>query len=350
MANMKKLIGAAVGGLAALVIGLSSTYVLNEKQQAVVTFQGKPVRVYVGSFEAGKPDEERIEQVREWANQNGYGDILVESTEGVGGTGLHFKIPFFENVVKLSDQLVEYDSDPETLQTKDKKQLTIDNFSKLYIDNPLSYYLRVGDNMNYGIRRIDDIVYSVIREKIGKQDFNETIRTTNRQVMALDGPITNLKPIEYGREAILDDIITQAHDSVSQFGMNIVDIRFISVDLPEANKVAVYDRMIAERNRIAALYTAQGQSESLKITSDADSEAASIRAEALEEAGNILGDGESQAAQIYTNSSKQDPEFFRFWRTLKAYPIVYGPEANNTLWLTTDSEFNQYLLGPGQQE
>lgn len=345
MAKMKKIIGGAAGGLAALVIGLSSVYGINETQQAVVTFQGKPMRVYVGSFEAGKCDPERIEIVRNWADQNGYEYATVECTEGILGTGLHFKIPFVESVVKFPDQLVEYDSDPEFLQTKDKKQLIIDNFTKFYIENPLSYYLKVGNNLNYGIKKIDDIVYSVIRDNIGKQDFNESIRTTNRQVMALDGPVTSLDTIEYGREQILDDIITQAHDAVSQLGMNLVDVRFISVELPESNEVAVYDRMIAERNRIAQLYSAEGQSESLKITSDAESEATKIKADALQQAGSIVGEGESEAAKIYTSASKLNPDFFSFWRTLKAYRSAYDEPGTTKLYMTTDSEFNQDLFG-----
>jgi membrane protease subunit HflC len=351
--KMKKITKAIIGGvsgLAALIIGLSSTYVLNEKQQAVVEFQGRPVRTYVGSFEAGRPDEERIQRVRDWADDNGYGYVEVEDTEGMAGTGLHFKIPFFEKVVKFPDQIVEHDADPETLQTNDKKQLTVDNFTKFYIDNPLCYHLRVGNKVDYGIRKIDDIVYSAIRDNLGRHDFIENIRTTNRQVMALDGPITNLETVDYGREHILDDIIRQVDDSASQLGMNIVDIRFINVDLPDANKEAVYDRMIAERNRIADLYTAQGQAESLKITANADSEAAQTRADALEQAGQIIGAGESEAARIYTTASSQDPEFFSFWRTMKAYESAYGVPGNNQLYLTTDSEFNQFLFGPEPQE
>jgi modulator of FtsH protease HflC len=336
-------IGGAVAGAAALIVGLSSIYTLNETQQAVVTAQGKPVRVYVGSFEAGKCDPERVNLVRGWADQHGYKDISVECSQGIGGTGLHTKIPFWENVVKLPDQLVEYNSQPETVQTKDKRQLIVDNYSKFYIENPLSYYLKVGGDLNSGIRKLDDIVYSIIRDNIAKQDFNENIRTTDRQVMALDGPVT-LDKIEYGREETLKDIIQQSHEAVGNLGMSLVDVRFIKVELPEQNELAVYDRMINERNRIAALYKAEGESENVNIRSNADMVAAQTKANAQQQAGDLLGQGESEAAKIYTSASEKDSGFFSFWRTLKAYDSAYGTPGNTKVILTTDSDFNQELF------
>lgn len=338
----KGIIGRAVAGTAALIVGLSSIYTIGETQQAVVIAQGKPVRVYVGSFEAGKCDPERIEITKEWADQNGK-DVSVECSKGVGGTGLHFKIPFWENVVKLPDQLVEYNSQPETVQTKDKRQLIVDNYSKFYIENPLSYYLNAGSDLNSGIRKLDDIVYSIIRDNIAKQDFNENIRTTDRQVMALDGPVT-LDKIEYGREETLKDIIQQSHEAVGKLGMSLVDVRFIKVELPEQNELAVYNRMINERTRIASLYKAEGESEYMKIKSNADKTAAQTRANAQEQAGDLLGQGESEAAKIYTSASEKDSGFFSFWRTLKAYDSAYGTPGNTKVILTTDSDFNQELF------
>jgi modulator of FtsH protease HflC len=287
--------------------------------------------------------QKRVELVRTWADQHGYSDVSVECSLGAGGTGLHFKIPFWENVVKLPDQLVEYNSDPETVQTKDKRQLIVDNYTKFYIENPLSYYLNVGNSLTAGVRKLDDIVYSIIRDNIAKQDFNENIRTTDRQVMALDGPVT-LDPVEYGREKILGDIITQSYNSVEPLAMKLVDVRFIGVELPDQNEHAVFDRMISERKRIAALYTAQGSSESTQIKANADKTAAQTRAHAQQQAGDTLGQGESEAARIYTSASSQAPEFFTFWRTLKAYVTAYSTPGNTKVILSTDSDFNKELF------
>ena len=351
------IVGSVIGGFLGLTALFSSVYTINEKQQAVVTAQGNPVAVYVGSLEAGKCDPNRIQLVKNWADQNGYGNVDVECYKGFLNSGLHFKIPFWENVVKLPDQIVEYNSSPETVQTKDKRQLIVDNYTKFYIENPLSFYLKVGDNVNYGIRKLDDIVYSIVRDNVAEQNFNENIRTTDRQVMALDGP-ENLGNVEYGREKILSDIIGQSHDAVQNLGMSLVDVRFISVELPQQNEQAVFDRMISERNRIAALYKAEGDSQYTAITSNADFQAAQTRADAQQKAGETVGEGESQAAQIYTAASKQDPEFFSFWRTLKAYQQAYCQPVANTdpntpstctgkteLIMTTDSAFNQDLFG-----
>jgi len=339
--NAGKIIGSVIGGLAALTMALSA-YTIKETEQAVVTFQGKPVRVYVGSFDAGQPDRGRIDTVEQWMDENGYKGVSVDSTIGFMGTGLHFKIPFLESVVKFPDQILEYNSDPELVLTQDKRQLIVDDYTKFYIDNPLCFYLKAG-SVNGGIRKLDDIIYSVIRDNIGRQNFNENIRTTNRDVMALDGKL-NLVAITYGREKILDDIITQSHDQVENLGMEVIDIRFIGVELPEGNEKAVYDRMISERGRIAAWYTAQGEAESISVKSNADMEAAKIKANAQQQAGQLLGEGESGAAQIYTDASKLDPEFFNFWRTMKAYVTAYAQPGDTVLVITSESDFNQYMF------
>lgn len=334
-----KVAGAIIGG--AFLLGmLTGTYTLSETQQAVVTRLGRPVREYVGSTIPGQPDSERIELAEQWAEANGYPDVEVDSSVGVLGTGLHFKIPFIERVWKVSDQMLEYSSDPEQVQTKDKRQLVVDSYTKFYINNPLSFYLKVG-SVNSGLARLDDIMYSTTRNNISSEDFDENIRTTNRQVMALDGAV-GLDSIETGREVVLENIITDSHYSVQNLGIDIVDTRFISVDLPDQNEKSVYDRMIAERDRIASLYQSQGISESTQIRSAADRDAAQIKANALLEAGQIRGDGESMAASIYTEASRQDPEFFKFWRTMRAYESALQ-SGKSSLLLTTDSEFLRYM-------
>lgn len=345
----KKVIGGICGAVLAL-WGSTCLYTLSETQQAVITSFGRPVRVYVGSFEAGKPDEGRIRNVREWADQNGYGYVKVESTIGLFNTGLHTKLPWpFESVVKVEDKLLDYSDDPESVQTVDKQGLVIDSYAKWYIENPLQFYLSVR-TVQAGSSRIDDAAYSARGRYIGQHSFSENIRTTDRKIMTLDGEV-KLAPVKYGREKILQDIIRDTsygnpgYDivGVGQFGMNIVDIRFNSVELHPNNVPNVCDRMIAERGRIKSLYLAEGDAESLKITSGADRDVAKRIAKQREEVGEILGAGESEAAEIYTAASKLDPEFFKFWRTMKAYERIYGEKSSARFVLETDTEFNRFL-------
>ncbi len=340
MAKLGKILAGIGIGLSLLCGYKMSTFTIKETEQAIVTLQGRPERVYVGSFEAGQPDLERIASVREWADANGYGDVEIYSTDGVLGTGLQFKIPLLENVVKIPDQLLQYNADLETVQTLGNTQLVEDNYAKFYIENPLMYYLKVGD-INGAMDRMDDTIYSALRDNMGKHKYNENIRTTDRTVMSLDGEVS-LSPVTYGRDKILDDIVSQSHAEVEGLGLNLVDVRFIRVELPDMNKPSIYERMISERDRIAALYTAEGNSKYQEITSDADKQAEVIRANALENEGTLLGEAEAEAARIYTEASQKDPEFFRFWRTMKSYGTAF--EGGSTdLILTTDSAFNQYL-------
>ncbi len=334
--TLTSIIGATLVGISTL----AGTYTLSETEQAVVSFQGQVRRVYVGSFDAASPDWQRVNNVQEWAQEKGYNNVKVYSTEGFMGSGLHFKIPFLESVHKVPDRLLEFGANPELAVTSDKRQLEMDFYSRWYVTNPLAFHLKVGNELE-GNARIDDATYSVIRDEVGTVDLHEVIRTTNRDVYTLDG-IVELQEVKKGRDVVQEEIVLESNAQIEDYGMELLDQRFIVLGLPDRNLESVLARMTEERQRISSLYEAQGEAEKITIEADADRQASEILAEAEKKAGVFRGEGEGEAARIYSESYEKNPEFFKFWLATRAYEETFK---DARVIISSDTEFNQFLEG-----
>lgn len=367
MSTLKKI--AMVGGLAlaggGLLFGGGGLYTVPETEQAVVTNWGAPVRVIVGSDEAGQADPERLAEVTEWVREYEEGRGLPEGTIDVEASAdslLRWRFIIGQGVRTFPDTLLEYNADPRDVTTGDKRQITIDTYARWRITNPLLFLNRVQSEQG-AILRLDDLIFSVVRSEIGKYNLHEIIRTNNDPIQTIEGEV-QLDDVTYGRENILNDILEQVNHGArledgtyepgaESYGIEVIDIRIIRAELPQGNEEAVYQRMIAERQRIASLYTAEGQGRSAAIRAETDREAAVIVSEAYMEAEKTRGEGDAESTSIYADAFSQDPEFFLFWRSLQAYVKTFGPDANVRVVLPLDSEFTQYLLDsrgiePGQ--
>ena len=272
--------------IALLFLANLSLFIVDETKQAIVLQFGKPIRV-------------------------------------ITEPGLNFKLPFIQNVVFFEDRLLVYDAAPTEIITKDKKTLIVDNYARWKIIDPLKFLQTVRD-LNGAQARLDDIVYSELRVDLGLFNMSEIVSEK--------------------RESVMKRVTNISNEKANTYGIEIVDVRIKRVDLPPENEKYIFERMRAERERIAKQYRAEGQEESAKIIAETEREKTVILAEAYKTAQTLKGEGDAEAIRIYAESFKQDPDFYKFYRTLEAYKNSF--KEKTTVLLSTDSEFLKYLSKP----
>lgn len=234
--------------------------------------------------------------------------------------GLKWKIPFLEEVTHFDKRLLDYDVPAREVITQDKKTILIDNFAKWKIVDPLQVY-KSFQTQRGALQRLDDIIYSELRVELGRHELHEIV-SANRLL-------------------IMSEVAKRANEKANQYGLEILDVRIKRADLPEQNAKAVFDRMQAERERIAKQYKAEGAEEAQKIRSEAEKDREIILAEAYKTSQEIRGEGEAKAFKIYADAYRQDPKFFEFIRSMEAYRKVFAKDT--TMVLTPDSEFLRFL-------
>jgi membrane protease subunit HflC len=238
--------------------------------------------------------------------------------------GLHFKIPFIQNVVVYDSRFLDYDATAREIITKDKKNLKVDNYARWRIADPLKFYQTVRDEMG-AQSRLDDISYSQVREQLGKYDLIDIVASKRPQIM--------------------QEVTRRTAESARQYGIEVVDVRIKRADLPPANEQAVYSRMQAERRRQAQLYRAEGEEAAREIRSQADKEKAIILAEAYRQAEEARGKGDAEATRIYAEAFGKDAEFYAFTKSLGVYADSF--KEGDVLVLSPEGEFFRYLKAAG---
>ncbi|WP_321328974.1 protease modulator HflC [uncultured Ilyobacter sp.] len=240
----------------------------------------------------------------------------------INTSGLKFKVPFIDNVVYFDKRLLDYDAEPKDLITKDKKNIVIDNYARWRIIDPLLFLQTVQDEKG-AQARLDDIIYSEIRERLGQYTF--------------------LDIIAFKRDEIMETVTRESWEKTKKFGIEIVDVRIKRAELPKENEENVYRRMEAERHQQAKKYRAEGQEKALEITSQAEKERTVILAEAYEKAESIKGEGDAKALKIYADAYNRDPEFYKFTRTLSAYDTILSGSGKTKVIMSTESELWKIL-------
>ena len=266
-------------------IGLSSIFIVDETQQVVILQLGKPVKT------------------------------VLEP-------GFNYKLPFpFQEKIVFDDRLLEYDSPPEAILSKDKKSLIVDNYVRWKIVDPLQF-LKTVQAIPTAKSRMDDIVYSELRRELGTHDMVEIITENREEIM---------------------DVVTKASNAATlSYGISVIDVRIRRVDLPSENEESIYARMEAERKRQANKFRSEGSEEAQKIRAATDRDKTIILANAYKEAERIRGEGDAKAVQIYAKSYSSDPKFYEFVRTLDAYKKVV--DDNTTLVLPSNSKLFKLLM------
>ena len=230
--------------------------------------------------------------------------------------GLNWKFPApFQTSNSFEKRLLEYDVPPEEILSKDKKSLIIDNYVRWRIIDPL-LFLQTVRAVPTAKTRLDDIVYSELRQELGTHDMVEIITET--------------------RELIMEKVTKASNEETSKYGIEVIDVRIRRVDLPRENEASIYARMEAERKRQANKFRSEGEEEAQKIRAATDRDKTIILAEAYKKAQQIRGEGEAIALDIYASSYSKDPDFYEFTRTLEIYEKVI--DKKTTLVLPGDSK------------
>ena len=235
--------------------------------------------------------------------------------------GLHYKIPFIQNVEYFDKRILGIDTASQEVIASDKKRLVVDAFARYRITNPLKFFQSVRDQ-RIANARIGAILEASLRRVLGGASFQTVVRDSRDQLMRT--------------------ILSQVNQESAEFGVEIVDVRIKRVDLPEANMQAIYRRMQTERQREAAEFRAEGEGASRRIRGTADRQVTVIKADATGESERIRGDGDSERNRIYAKAYNQDPGFFGFYRSMKAYETALRGGGTRLL-LSPDSQFFRYF-------
>ncbi len=280
--KIKGRLGIIIGIIVVFVASLS-VFTVDQTQQAIVIQMGKPL-------------------------------------SGIYGPGLHFKLPFVQQVVQFERRVLVYDATPTEILTKDKKNLVVDNYTKWSIVDPLRFYTTV-KNENGAQSRLDDIVYAQLRVELGQHDLSDIVSST--------------------RDIIMTKVTQKAAERAKDYGIHVVDVRIKRADLPEQNEKHVFGRMKAERERQAKQYRSEGEEESKKITAKADMERTIVLAKAYKESEQLKGEGDARAIKIYADAYQQDPQFYEYIRSLEAYKKALKEDSK--LIIGVDSEFFKFM-------
>lgn len=310
-------------------------YIVTERDQVVVTRLNRPVRVIVGSlredFDGLKAKIVRSAQRDETTPDN----IEIENLQVAQGAGLRMKMPFIDKVERFPDTLLEYDADPVNIVTRDKKQLNVDNFARWRIENPLLYRIRVRTEAA-ARARLDDIIYSVLREELGRNELIEIIRTTKDfdpgDIDAFDDLEESLMAdameeiLESGREEIMINVTKRCDEAARErYGIHIIDVRIKRAELPPENLNAVFGRMRAERERISKGYRSEGDKEGAIIRGNTDREVQVILAEAEAKAQRTRGEGDAEHLRLYGEAFSRNVDFYKFVQTLEVMKEATPP-------------------------
>lgn len=241
------------------------------------------------------------------------------------GPGLHFMIPFVNSVQKFEMRLLNLDQEPQRFLTIEKKDLIVDYYVKWRIVNTTAFYTATRGDMLQANALIMRRINGALREEFGRRTVQEVVAGERGVVMDL----------------IRDRLVGLP----AELGIEVVDVRTMRIDLPDAVSVSVFERMKAERNRVARDFRARGEEASERIKANADREREVILANAFREAETIRGEGDAEAANIYALAYNRNAEFYDFYRSLSAYMQSFSDD-NSILLLQPDSDFFKYFRDP----
>ncbi|MGE4072026.1 MAG: protease modulator HflC [Lysobacterales bacterium] len=276
--------------------------------------------------------------------------IVVQFGEPVGEVvtepGLHWKLPFVQNVRRFDKRILPWDGDVSQVPTLGREFILVDATARWRIADPLKFLRSVRDET--GARtRLDDIIDSVVRDIISGTDLEEIVRSADWavDVKLLDEEgvareDVDLEKPKKGRGRLEQEIRIAASKQMPELGIELVDVRLKRINYIDSVRAQVENRMVSERQSIAARFRSEGEGRSQEILGEMQRELRTIRSEAERQAAEIRGKADAEATRIYGQSYGADPEFYAFMRTLESYQAM---GENTTLMLSADSEFFRYL-------
>ena len=284
MSNRTTILGILVVGV--LFLGSNALYIVNEMERAVLFALGKVVN----------PDVE---------------------------TGLHFKVPFVEEVRKFDARVLTVDAPAERFLTLEKKALIVDSFAKFQVQNVEKFYTATSGDQRRAEELLKQRINNGLRNEMSRRSLYEVVSGERDELM----------------ESLVKNLNLVADD---ELGVRVVDVRVKQIDLPPEVSQSVYNRMNTERDIEAKEHRAKGQEMAVGIIADADKQTSVILAEAYGDAETIRGDGDAEAAKLYALAFNEDKEFYAFYRSMSAYRKTFA-EKGDILLLDPNSDFFKYL-------
>lgn len=242
--------------------------------------------------------------------------------------GLNVKWPFVNNIRKFDNRILTLDQSPELMLTSEQKFVNVDSFVKWRILDVARFYTSTQGNEVVALNRLNGIVSDRIRNQIASRTLAQVVSEQRVSTM----------------KAVAD----AANEAADEFGIEVVDVRIKSIELPDDVRESVFRRMAADRQKAANLYRFEGKEAAERITSDADRQAQIILAEAERDGQRMRGEGDAIATDTYAQAFGQDEEFYAFYRSLQAYRSAFG-SGQDTLVLDPGSEFFDYFGQDGRK-
>ena len=236
--------------------------------------------------------------------------------------GLHWMVPLINNVQTFDARIQTMDSRPERFLTAEKKDVIVDYFAKWRISDVAQYFRSTGGSLEKTARLLQERINTSLRDEFGKRTVQEVISGERTEIM--------------------DKLTKDSDAKAAELGVEILDVRVKQIDLPPEVSESVYQRMRAERERVARDLRAKGAEAAERIRANADRERVVIVADAYREAEMLRGEGDGKAAEIYANAYKKDSEFYAFYRSLNAYKNSFQ-DPSDVMVLQPDSDFFRYL-------
>jgi modulator of FtsH protease HflC len=312
------LIGLAIAGVLVVFRAiLSCFYTVDPTEQVIITQFGKPV---------DKPTTE---------------------------PGLHFKLPFIQDVNRIDKRFLEWDGLPVAIPTRDKTYIHVDTYARWRISDPMTYFVRLHDERS-AQSRLEDILGSETRNAIAKHDLIEIVRTDKDRKPLRDetlkaaagtlGSIGVLPPIAFGRSKIEEEIKKAAATKLGEFGVELLDLRLRRVNYNPDVLDRIYQRMISERRQIAQRFRSEGEGEAARIAGQKERDLNEIQSTAYRKVQEIRGEADGKATEIYARAYTQNPqaaEFYGFLKSMETYRRSLAKDS--TLILSTESDLFSLL-------
>ena len=239
--------------------------------------------------------------------------------------GLHFMIPIINNVKKFDGRLQTLEARPQRFLTVEKKDVFVDSYAKWRITNPGQFFRSTSGDSSRASRLLSERISTGLRDEFGRRTIQEVVSEDRYQLM---------------------DELTKAVDrQAGELGIEVVDVRVKKIDLPPEVSESVYERMRAERERVARDLRAKGSEAAERIRADADRQRTVILADAYKLAEELRGEGDGKATEVYANAYNQNRDFYSFYRSLNAYRTSFG-QGGDMLVLQPDSDFFRFFNQP----
>lgn len=236
--------------------------------------------------------------------------------------GLHFKMPFVNNVRKFDNRLITLDMQPEQMNTAEQKFVEVDYYVKWRIFDPAAYYISTQGDMMFTRSRLAQLIRNDLRDEFARRTLSEVVSEQRREMM--------------------DQLQVRADLRFQDFGIDVIDVRIKKIELTDEVLNSVFDRMETQRTEFANELRSLGRERSERIRADADRQVRVLLADAERDAARIRGEGDAQAIEIYAAAYNKDQEFFSFWRSLQAYDTAFGTQ-KDVMLMDTRSDFFRYF-------